>query len=117
VVKKSTGKDKSVYLGLSSDVHRALRHIAADQDISVSRLLKNLINVFVATSSWSQQSVVRDFSDLVPTSQSNGEDLQPVVGDFSDRVPTQVSNGEELQQSSSTRFEDQLVGVGTKSDV
>jgi transposase len=40
VVKKSAGEERSVYLGLSSDVHRTLRHLAADHDVSVPRLLK-----------------------------------------------------------------------------
>jgi hypothetical protein len=73
VVKKSAGEDKSVYLGLSPDVHRALRHLAADQDVSVTRLLKNLVNEFVASTSWAQQSTPGDLPNLALIEVS-GED-------------------------------------------
>jgi hypothetical protein len=69
VVKKSAGEDKSVYLGMSSEVHRALRHLAADRDVSVPRLLKNLINEFIATGTSAQRSVARDFPETEMSSQ------------------------------------------------
>jgi hypothetical protein len=76
VVKRSAGEEGSVYLGLSSDVHRTLRHLAADHDVSVPRLVKNMINEFIATRTSAQQSVPGDFPELVPTEMSNGEEIK-----------------------------------------
>ena len=76
VVKKSAGEERSVYLGLSSDVHRTLRHLAAEHDVSVPRLLKNMINEFIAIRTSAQQSVPEDFPELVPTEMSNGEEIK-----------------------------------------
>jgi len=67
---------RSVYLGLSSDVHRTLRHLAAEHDVSVPRLLKNMINEFIAIRTSAQQSVPEDFPELVPTEMSNGEEIK-----------------------------------------
>ena len=76
VVKKSAGEERSVDLGLSSDVHRTLRHLAAEHDVSVPRLLKNMINEFIAIRTSAQQSVPEDFPELVPTEMSNGEEIK-----------------------------------------
>lgn len=76
VTKKAAGEDRSVYLGLSADVHRTLRHLAAEYDISVPKLLKHMIAEFIA-SHQQQQSIPED-SEFVPTTEvSNGEETSP----------------------------------------
>jgi hypothetical protein len=71
-MKRAAGEDKVIYVGITFETHRALRHLAADRDISVTRLLKSLIHEFVATRYWSPQSV----ADPVATELSNGEEFQ-----------------------------------------
>jgi hypothetical protein len=75
-MKRAAGEDRSVYLGVSFEVHRALRHLAADRDVSVPRLLKIIINEFIATSTSAQQSVAGDLSEMIPTEMSNGEEIR-----------------------------------------
>jgi hypothetical protein len=83
MTKRAIGEDRSIYLGLSSETHRALRHICAERDCSIPKLIKTLINDLIATY-WPQQPVVDDFSGLIPTEMEmpNGAEMQ---GDLIER--------------------------------
>jgi hypothetical protein len=75
VVKRPITEARSVYLSLDLDVHRILRHLAAERDVSLSVLLKGVINDFIATTSWSQQPVAGDFPETIPPGMSNGAEF------------------------------------------
>jgi hypothetical protein len=84
---KSPEGHKQVYTDLSLDACCALRHVAADLDISVPRLLRKIVTEFLANRVSEQQYDPGDFSDTV----SNGEAVEGWVQSMS-RVEECVKN-------------------------
>jgi hypothetical protein len=69
-MKKSAGEEKFINLGMTMETYRALRHLAVDHDLSVTRFLKNVINGLVTTRMSARPSVAGDFPEMIPAEMS-----------------------------------------------